>query len=281
MAEDPLQGWIKDQVERTDVGKRCEAFVLRQVSPSRAARGDLQRVSVPAKPSKEFPLNAMNALLRAADQDCRALGGVQTYSVAAIFAGIERPVAQQAFRRSAPEVDESALDPSLSEPANAEGLTAQTMRHNEALMKMATSGAQATIQSLMNLLRDRDALLADYQRREMERIQQVEELATAKHERAMARAAEAAKERRTDELLGMAKPLVATIANKVAGVKMLPGGVQEGDGIRTLLASITEPQMQQLMEVLTPMQLMALKTMYDEMQKALPVGEDTGERAPS
>lgn len=266
-ADTSIAEWVKAQVGRKTPAGRCVAFVLRHVSPTRQSQGDIERVEVPEKVTKSFTLEAANYLLGAADRDAGALGGPQTYTIGAVFEGSVNPLVRHTFRCSAPEVEEGSPDPSVSEPATPQGHVAQMMRHNEALVRMATQGTQRTIDSLSRLLSQRDEMVVRYQSKELQRIEQMEELASAKHEREMARTILEQRERRKDELLDMVLPLVPTLANKLTGVKLLPGGVQDGDGIKALLSSITERQVDQLTQILTQPQQILLMQMFQEMRK--------------
>lgn len=265
-----LLGWLEQQLARSSGNTRAplSRLLLMHMDPSKRG-SNVESVVVPAKVEAGWAQQTATWLFEAATSDARAQPGpVESYAVLAYFGEADKPLCRHSMRvrggDAAEEEDDS--DPSSSEPANSTGALAQMMRHNEALMKMATTGSQRTIESLTRQLAVMSGNVERALAKQMEAAEAVEKAASRKHERELETAIVAAREKRLDELTGMAMPLVPMIANKLAGVKMLPGGIKQGDGVRSLVASITEDQVGQLMQVFHPTQQMMLASIIEEMK---------------
>jgi hypothetical protein len=278
-----IESWIRDQLARKGPQGKCVAFVLHHVSAKRTGIGAIERTEVPDKPDEGWSMQAAAWFLKTAEADATALEGtpgskLQTYTLGALFEKSgDSPVVRHSFRVSVSDVEEGSGDPSVSEPATAEGLQGQLMRHLEAMARMATQGAQRTIDGLQKQVDQKDALLERYQRKDLERMELTEQLISRKHERELQTYEAEAKEKRKDALFDLLMPLVPMIGKRLTGVKLLPGGLKEGDGLKALLASITESQMEHLWKVLTPTQIAALASMMEELQKPQTNGTDKPE----
>jgi hypothetical protein len=264
-----LAEWVAKQLARRGKG-RLVRLALRHLGASKQASGDVEGVDVPEDTDAGWVESTSTWLFTAAQADARALTGAnESYVVLAFFEkDASMPAARHSMRvRGGADADmEDDSDPLSSEPATSEGALAQMMRHNEVLMKMATQGSMRTIEALTRQLGTVTATNERMQAQRLEGIQAMEDLAQRKHERDIEARIIEATEQRKDELVGMAMPLIPMLANKLAGVKLLPGGIETGDGVRALLASITPDQVEKLFPILHPTQQTLLGTMFQEFK---------------
>lgn len=266
-----LKRWLHAQLFSEHREGSVVRFSLRHLSAMKQGLGDVDAVDVPEdrETLPSFVDDCAAQLETSATQDAEGLaGGVQSYAVVAHYSEAPDAPGRRFTMRvaSSPDADDGSEDPSRTETPDKSGIVAQSMRHSEALMKMATAGAQQTIQALTRQLAIKDETIAKLSEKHLESIELIEDLSSSKHERDLRLLRETNTQKRQDDLVNMVTPLVPVMLAKLTGQKVLPGGA--GDGVRALLTSITEDQFGSLMQVLRPEQQALVANMMREMQEA-------------
>lgn len=207
----------------------------------------------------------------ALENDADGLGGVQKYVLLAVREG------QQLSRlplRMAPDRDDGGgLDPLESEPANARGLLAQLMRHNEVQSRMfAMSMGQviATMQRTIARLQEASEVADE---RRLAAVDVAEEMLTRTHERqALTQMVEdnRASKSAVIEQVKAAMPYVHLYLKRAFGAN--PGGGAPAL-VAKLAASLKPEQLAALDNVLTAEQLGLVEELLGQ-------GKGEGEPAP-
>jgi len=222
---------------------------------------------------REFdPEELASALLKAAEEDCKGLGGRQRYAVKIYYGKSKQAARQQRFSlyEKDPWEDSKDLD---SEAANPRGVLSQLMRHNEAIMRTSVLGQQDTLRALGRMNEKLVSRLEILESKHFETVVMYEELISQKHQREIEVMQAEASERRKDEMLSNLRLLVPIAINKLAGenVMKIPD-TPETLQLRTFVESLDADQLQQILSSLNPAQQVSVMTM---VQKFLPKdGED-------
>src|SRR4051812_47472774 len=128
----------------SSVESRVTSWVQNRIaSPPPVVRLELHHGKTDSAPSvvntwkvtardQEASASLASAILAAAEEHASAFGKTQLYSLIA-YASANRAVGEHPFRLQGTA---RSVDLSESEPPNLVGMLAQTMRHNEALMRM-------------------------------------------------------------------------------------------------------------------------------------------------
>jgi hypothetical protein len=189
--------------------------------------------------------------------DVEGTGGLQRYVLQAL-ASDKHTIARLPLRYTATRTEEE-LDSLDSEPATAQGLLGQAYRHNEARERIDKAGWGTLInvqaRTIETLAEQNNRLMGQA----MDFLETLEEVASAKHVREM----EVTRENNKAEIKqGMARQfgaLMPAIAKKF-GVDI--GDSQHPDVIqlRSLMAGMTEDQVNAMMSILKPEQVIELLT---------------------
>lgn len=274
-----LEQWIRRMVLFARPEGPCVKLVLRHNGINKTQ----DVCSIPAK-GPENELRSADELVadvwQNAWDDAEGQGGLQKYVVLAYFAddplrhGTRFPFMIQATELEGGEGDDDG--PSGSEPPTKQGMLAQQMRHNEAIMRtstMATGDIIRTQTSIIRQLRERiESLEGHY----LEQTKIYEEMVTETHSREMELIRVKSQEKRKDEAFEQLKALGPVIVNKILGKKLLaessdPAVLQ----LKEFMATITPEQMQKLQGVLGPGQLISIYNMYEALRDGTKTnGED-------
>lgn len=264
-----LENWLRRQVFIHREEGECTKLVLRHngvnktqdvcTIPVKGADGELQSAET-----------LVSDIWQAAWDDAEGQGGLQKYVVVAFFSSDPlRHVARLPFMIQATEDGGEGDDdgPAGSEPATKQGMLAQQMRHNEAIMRtstMATGDIIRTQNKIIGQLRER---INDLENGQREGMVKYEELVTYHHEREVEILRVKGQEKRKDEAFDQLKALGPVIINKLLGKKLLaestdPAVLQ----LKEFMASVTAEQMQKLQGVLGPGQLISIYNMYESLR---------------
>lgn len=256
--------WLSRSILTENDDGPCRRIVLRHlIATEKTSSVEEWAASVHSKDVDQLA----DLIIEKAEEDAESLGGMQQYVVRAYYGDNKKPSPGRFVARVFTQTD-SDEDQSSSEPANAKGQLAQQMRHNEAMMRMTVGATNEMLRAQGRMLEMVTARLEVVERGRTELLTLTEELLSHRHERDLDLAARAAKEKRTDEALGKVMLLAPAIVNKMAGAKLLPEAISpEMDQIKTLLASLSMEQIQQLGTVLNPAQLTSVLSLYETMQK--------------
>lgn len=258
-----IQFLNRNVLVETDDGP-CRSIVLRHlIATEKTSNVDEWSASVHSKDIEQLA----DLIIEKADEDAEGLGGMQQYVVRVFHGDNKKPSPPRLAARVLTQKDDDD-DEGSSEPANAKGQLAQQMRHNEAMMRMTVGTTNEMLRAQGRLLEMVMARLEVVEKGRTELLTLSEDLLSHRHERELDLAARAAKEKRTDDALGKVMMLAPAIVNKMAGQRLLPETISpEMDQIKTLLASLSMEQIQQLGTVLNPAQLTSVLTLYETMQK--------------
>jgi hypothetical protein len=279
--EHQIKQWVRDQVLAKHFN--CKNLVLRHLNLDNRPQGDVSHYDVPVgdlTPAHDVDL-IVDQIMAAAQSDADSIGGsVQQYAVYATFENSDF-TPRKVFRVSSQTDFERDVSP--SEPPNEKGLTAQTMRHLEVVMR-TTSASHGYILSLLERqvqrLQDKD------ERSEQQKIDMmllIQDVIDGAHSRRLEeRKAEASQGMRENalEYLKVAAPI---ILNRIAGRPILPEKNKAFMLLASLLENLSPEQQAFLRDGLNPSQLSLLAEIMGEYEKDKAAFEGVGEatRPPS
>lgn len=212
-------------------------------------------------------------------------GGTQTYKIVAYHGDDPKPSARFVYRVDGSRDDDETEDEGSSEPANAKGLTAQLMRHNETLMKTMMGSMSQIVNSMQRAMSRQSERIEIMERERWTNFQTMEQFASGAHERAMEmRRIELAEEskRAMIQKLGVLIPVVAAkMLNAKTPAQKAEAATQQSQeliaddviatSIKTLLASLSDEQRNTIFGSLTPDQSKALKSeSAEQIKQVLP-----------
>jgi hypothetical protein len=250
----------------------------------------LRTWKVDAAPGRE---QEFDELVQAIDQqgaaDAEELGGMQRYIVRAQARGRDIGSLTLRYNLGPGPAEVAGAD---SEPASARGLVAQAQRHAEVSTRMLHQGFGSIVESQERRLAKQDEIIERLEQQHLAVISLQEGLLSQQHERDLAAAREESNLQTRQHFLGMMKPLVPVILNRLLGSGVLTAASPRNALVDGLVGSITPEQFAGLASVLAPAQLAALKELIEgaageeEESPATPAGSgpvptDAGERAGS
>lgn len=273
-----LWTWLRRAVMLcTDAGP-CTRVVLSHGKATGAAL--LVNQWPTAEPSAELVERIAGELWECAISTAEVYTGPQLFEVAAYYGRAEvAPGARFAFR-----VDgRPTIDPNLgselapSEDATGKGLAQQSMRHAEAVMRMHVGSIGVVFNKYEAMLERAFARMAHLEERHFETLQTFEELTLQREERKLA-AAQLERESKRDEAIAeKIALLMPVIANRIAGQKVFPTPITEGDAaLGALVKSLTKEQLAGIAKALDPTQAIAL---FELVQKHMPAAPADGTKA--
>jgi hypothetical protein len=253
-----LEHWLRKQVYIEREEGRCERFTLRHVLPTGKAGNEVLTQTVPDQLQESTCEGIAQEFETAASSDASGLGGVQTYVIQAICGEEGKSVARMTFR-VAGEDDNADDDSMSSEPATKTGLTAQAMRHTEAIMRNSVMMQGQVYGNMQRMLDSAMGALNDTLNEKLAMVKLIEDLATEKHRREL----ETKKEEHSMMLKTAAYEKLALLApgmiNKLSGKKLLPEAASPVElGIRAFADSLTPQQLEVISQTLHPEQMIAL-----------------------
>ena len=197
----------------------------------------------------------VTSLDQVAIDDVEGTGGVQRYVMVAL-ASDKSPIARLTIRYAATrtEGETEELD---SEPSNIAGMLAQTMRHNEARERIDKAGWGTLIATQARTIETLSERLEQSFQRQMDFIETLEEVATARHQRDLEVMREEGKFKLKGDAMRQLTALMPAFAKKF-GVDI--GDSQHPDVMqfRSLMAGMSEEQINGLLSVLKPDQVIEL-----------------------
>ena len=216
-----------------------------------------------------------------AHADASALGGLNRYAVVARFDG--RKTLRCAFRAHG---DEDGIGE--SEPANAEGLASQAMRHSEALMRQCVSLTMAVAGHQNELIARQGDTIAKMSATHFESIKTIEELLSEKTLREIEIKREDAKLAMRKDMFDEGKPLV-----KMLGAKMLSKNGKlnaeknpQVEALKTFVKTLKPEKFQAILSTLSPveqaglLEILTTLTADDETEKEQANGKNGSPEPP-
>jgi hypothetical protein len=151
-----------------------------------------------------------------------------------------------------------------SEPANQQGLVAQSMRHTEVSVKIGLGATADVLDHYRDIMRTQARRIDELEGTHLETLRLMEELQSQKHMRELATDQAVLEEKRKDELFSKIMVMIPTLVNKVAGAPMLPAAQNpETEIVKSLLGTLRPEQLQSLGAVLDPAQMMAVLQLWE------------------
>lgn len=206
------------------------------------------------------PDNTAFELAETAWDDASGMGGVQKYKVEAFYGDSKKP---GRIHRFAIDARGDNLDSEFSEPATSNGIVAQTMRHNEHLMRMAIGGSNAVIQQLGRQVEIMSKRMLAMEEKLWQGVEAREKLLTQAEEREIMRMEAEGSEKRKDEVLDTVKTLLPAVVDRMSHKALGPGSPEgekkmQDSKIAAFMESLTPEQKAEIGTVLKPHQLAAL-----------------------
>lgn len=199
--------------------------------------------------------------------DADGLDGIQTYVIHSFFQlQGDRPLARFPFRQQA----ESAEESEPTEPATTQGLVHQLMRQNEQLHR----NQAGVISSLFSTMQKNNAQLSqmveNLTTQKFRMLDDYEQMATAKDERARTVRIEEAKEKRLEGIFETFLPLVPAAINYMAGQKLLPEKTTpERMAVTKFFETVTPEQFQKLRTSLDMEQFGIIVTIVSDIKEGI------------
>ena len=265
--------WLRRQIlTRDPKNGDCYCLIIRHYSVNKKPQGDIDKIDLDFEFINQDP-NAIdhiiNQVCEVAQNDANALhSGLQTYGVHAYFTINKNYAPRHLFRVSAEELDPESNGADPSEPATAQGLQAQLMRHNEALMKGMVMNTSYIMEALRRENADQRVLISKNMEQSLEFVALMQETLDNSSQRRIDERNAEIKQEALSGIFEHMKLLLPTLLNRLAGQKIAP----ETDPSFTTLAALFEsmPADQQqafVTQFLTPAQGMLFAEFLDTYEQ--------------
>lgn len=146
------------------------------------------------------------------------------------------------------------------------GMTAQLMRHNEALMRMLVMTTGSSVQHLQRQLEASGKTIQELVAAQNEQRKLIEVANSEQHERDMQMLLTSGQEERKGALFKQVEQLIPVVIRKMSGQPLLT--TSEQSLLEPFFASMSEDQLRAIAQQLTPQQQIALFQVYNEIKKA-------------
>lgn len=274
MNREKLKRWLEKVFYDEREEGPCVKLALRHMTSGQSTKGgEVFSIRIPhnddhVQVGDDELLHLINDIEGAALDDAEGIGaGVQRYKLLAFFKHEPRPLTRFSFRMSATEFDGEEDEIGMSEAPDQKGLTAQLMRHNEALMRTAVMGANQTIGLLTRTVRSQGEQIENLLSERRETFSLVEDLKSKKHERELMTLEAENQQKRHQDLFEKASLLLPTVVNRIAGKKLLPEANTALIMIKELAESLSPDQLPGLMKSLRPEQQILLMDLMKATQE--------------
>lgn len=253
--------WMRQQLFR-DRTRPLERFELRHAGPGNKGQ-EVDTFPIMGSMDQAGLLALADDIMARAQTDADSLGNkLQRYAVVAIETDKSNGP-RFAFRLRGEGDDEEEGDG--EEPPTEKGLLQQTMRHNEAMMRMMMQGFGTTVSHLQRQLEASTTTIAQLTEQRQAALMQVEAAASQQHDRDLQLMLESGKQERQAALFKQLEAALPVVINKMAGRGILPE--KEASVLRPFMDSLTEDQVRSIAQNLRPEQQVALFNIYKEMKK--------------
>lgn len=209
-----LEGFILQQIRTHRANNaECRSFVLRHLSASSKIGTEVAHFDVEPHHKTDDGAELLATMIQqSAESDADAVGGVQKYAVLSYHGDSEKHTARFIIRAAAENDDDDEFS---SEPANAKGGYAQTLRHNEIIMKAAMTGIAAAQQSLQRALARQTENNERLERERMETFQVYRTLLDAQAEKEMEARKLEMREKAINQSIDALKGILPIVAQKM------------------------------------------------------------------
>lgn len=265
--------WLRRQILTKDERNGdCYCLIIRHYSVNKKPQGDVDKIDLDVEFIKHDPSaidHIINQVCEAAQNDANALhSGLQTYGVHAYFNKNPGYSPRHLFRVGAEELDPESTGADPSEPATAQGLQAQLMRHNESLIKTVVMNTSYVMEALRRENADQRQLISKNMEQSIEFVALMQETLDNSSQR---RIDERNSEIKQEALAGVfehLKLLLPTLLNRIAGQKIAPETDPSFTALAALFESMPSEQQQAFVtSFLTPTQGMLFAEFLDTYEK--------------
>lgn len=273
--------WVRKQLMIQKAEGRCTRIVLRHVVQGNKVGNEVASWNCPIELDEQWIQDTVNEVETSAHTDAGGLGGPQKYMLFAFFERSEaKPLARFPFLEHASDEgtgDEgSDLD---TESPNAKGLTAQLMRHNEALMRTTMMGITQIIGTLQRQVSKQSDTIEKLVQEKFDNLDTMEALLSKKQERDMELKEAETKQRLLTDAAEKAMALMPVVVSKIVGKDGPTSPSMNDELLKSFLSTITPDQLDNLTKILKPEQSMIVIELYQKLMGptteagALPPGE--------
>lgn len=261
--EKELERWLRNQIfrERT---KPLEKFLLRNANAGYKS-GEVEEFELPTETMTPDQVPLMcEQILQSAQRDADAAGTkLQTYMLMALEMGAKTGPRHRFRVRGDGEEEDSG-----EEKPDEKGIISQLMRHNEALMRMATLGAQQTITTLTRQNEQANRTIEALNAQRQAAFDSVEASKSLQHERELQLMITGGDEERKNAIQGAVfkklESLFPIILNKISGTKVL--SAEENSILKGFVNELTQEQILGMAQHLSQEQRIALMTIFKEVR---------------
>jgi hypothetical protein len=215
---------------------------------------------------EERILEMLGAFWEIAQDDADGHLGTTAYVVVA-YQGAKMGERSPVFRLRAN--GDSVIGSGLSEtePANAQGLLAQLMRHNEAKDRQLAIAMEHMANQATSIITRLTTSNEHYEKRHWDNIELAEKMTLERDTAQLDREKQKSFDKRADETIKMLKPIVPLLFSKLKGISKSDKAGAQTDVLKALMSNITPEQMEQIATILGP-QSLALAELYLDARKA-------------
>lgn len=205
-----------------------------------------------------------------AQEDAEGHRGVTSYALRALK-GVTIGERSATIRLRAQEAEFGEEDLlGESEQASVAGVTAQQMRHNEALMRGLIQALEINSQQSTAIIARQATQIEHYDKQHWQNILEREDLLSQRTEREIAVTEAAARQRRFDDTVKMLKPLVPAAISKLKGLPPAAKAEAQKSVLEAIMQDISPDDMEKIANILGDKAL-GLVTLYlDAKQKSEP-----------
>lgn len=189
------------------------------------------------------------------------LRGSQTFAV--VVTASDSRVARRTFA-----LEGGAIAAQKNHQPSSDGhVISELLRHLENKERIQARLFDSTIGQLTSEIERQSKRNAHLELRDMERAEAYERILSKQHERELATKKHLHNTQMQNELVNGVRMIIPTIANKVAGEKILPEAklTPKEQSLQALLESITPEQMAEMQKILNPFQAMAVMEAYNTL----------------
>lgn len=270
MDSNKVKSWLKGVFYRNREAGAVRKVVVQHVAGT--SGGNYKKTTVDGweigeKPSEDDLAELVHWIEDSVNDYVEGTGGLQKFELQAYHKAGETPFSTTVVRASAvrEESHDEAFD---SEPANAQGHLAMSMRHNEAIIRVAIGGTRDVIKSLQQ---ENQQLREHNQALEAQRIESykmMEEMLSHKQERELELRKAETSEHLKKESFEMVKLLAPAVLNRIMGKPVFPGASSPFElMVKSLAESISPDQITALQKVFNPGQLIDLMEIMKATQQ--------------
>lgn len=262
--EKELERWLRTQVYRDNRNRPLEKFVLRNANGGFKG-GEVEEFELPTEQMtpEQVPIMA-EQVLQAAQRDADAAGTkLQTYMIMALEMGAKTGPRHRFRVRGDGEEEDSG-----EERPDEKGIISQLMRHNEALMRMATVGAQQTITTLTRQLEAANRTVETLNAQKQTAFDTIEAAKSTQHERELQLLVTGSNEERktaaTTTIMKKLESLWPIILSKMSGAKILSS--DENSALKGFVDGLTQEQIMAMVQHLNQEQKILFMTIFRELR---------------